>query len=55
MGEYSVACLRTIKPTPTDIIELIGECENVISYEESTLSGGLGSQISEVLADNGRK
>ena len=56
MGEYSVACVRTIKPTPTDkIIELIGKCENVISYEESTLSGGLGSQISEVLADNGSK
>ena len=53
-GEYfSIACVRNIKPLDSKIIiELCLNMEKIITMEESTLAGGFGSAIGEILTDN---
>ena len=50
---FSVACLRKIKPIDEKkIISLSVNKGNLITIEESTLPGGIGSAISDILVDN---
>ena len=50
---FSIACVRNIKPLDgKKIIDLCSSQEKIITMEESTLPGGFGSAISEVLIDN---
>ena len=51
--DFGLACVRAIKPLPKHrIAELCGSALRVVTLEESTLSGGFGSLVCEVLSDN---
>lgn len=43
---------RFIKPLPLEIIELAEEYNSIITVEENVLSGGFGSAVMELLAEN---
>ena len=48
-----VANIHTIKPLDTELlIALARETKRIISVEEHQIAGGLGSAVSEVLAQN---
>jgi 1-deoxy-D-xylulose-5-phosphate synthase len=50
--QFGLCCVKILKPTPADAINSI--CKNIpkiISIEESTLAGGFGSMLAEILAD----
>ncbi len=49
----TTAVISTLNPPPTDALrELLQQFEHVISVEEHYITGGLGSLISEVIAEN---
>lgn len=51
--DFGVAVVRQIKPLPTtEVLDLCSRVGQVITLEESTLAGGFGSMIAEVLADH---
>jgi 1-deoxy-D-xylulose-5-phosphate synthase len=52
-ANFSVACIRSLKPISVErVIGLCSQKKKVIVMEESTLPGGLGSAIIEILSDN---
>ena len=49
-----VAIATCLAPTPAaHLVELLGEASSVVTLEDHVLPGGLGSQIAEVIAENG--
>jgi len=46
--------LRTLKPTPVEVlVDFMCEHKRIVTVEEHFITGGLGSIIAEVIADNG--
>ena len=51
----SLISIHTIKPIDkTTIVETINTHEKIITFEEHTIIGGLGSAISEIIAENNK-
>lgn len=50
--DFGIICIQSIKPFPTQrLLELVQPVPDLITLEESILSGGFGSLIVETLAD----
>lgn len=50
----SVTCVSTIKPLdPRDLLDALGEANRVITFEEHSIYGGLGSAVAETLSSIG--
>lgn len=46
--------VSTINPADkTEIAEILGRCKNCITYEDHNINGGLGSLVSEIIAEEG--
>jgi len=51
--DFSIACIRSLKPISVKrVIDLCSGKNRIITIEESTLPGGMGSAIIEILSDN---
>ena len=48
----AVVNMHTIKPIDTEIIEMNKKCKGIVTAEEHSVIGGLGSAVAEVLAGN---
>ena len=44
--------MHTIKPLDVEAVKAAAECGAIVTAEEHSIIGGLGSAVSEVLADN---
>jgi len=53
MADVAVADLIQAKPISNDFVDFISACNRIVSIEEQTPCGGLGSAVLEALADNG--
>ena len=51
-----VVSMPIVKPFDTEVVRLLAdECPLIVTVEEHTIVGGLGSAVSEVLAEQGRR
>ena len=53
---YGLVNIRKLKPLPdVELLEMLGNIENIVTVEESVLEGGFGSAISSLLHSNNVK
>lgn len=59
LGDLGITCrvidMHTIKPVDQDVIIKACDCQLIVTVEEHSIYGGLGSVVSEVLAGKGSK